>query len=434
MDQAIATLTTFLCGGIGLGVGLLLFIAVARQFLIIGRPNEILIFSGRQRALSDGSNVGYRELVGGGRSWRIPLLEKVEWMHLNTIPIDIKVTQAYSKGGIPLDVHAVANVKVSSDPNVMKNAVERFLGRDPVEIQRVAKETLEGHLRGVLASLTPEEVNEDRLKFATALVDEAEDDFAKLGLALDVLKIQNVSDNTHYLDSIGRKRISEVIRDAEVAESTAVALANRAESLARQQADVAVQTAQTAVVEQSNALRQLTAELEATARSEEEKALAGAAQASAEAETELQEIRQQLETLRLEADVVLPAQAAREAEALRAQGAAADIEENGRALAQVLDMMTRTWLSAGQDAKDIFLLQQIEGVLQTVVSRVHKMDIDEVTLLDGGDGQALPRHVASYPAAVRSVLDELRASTGLDVAGILSGAARQGAATPRAER
>jgi flotillin len=424
MDQALATLTTFLCGGIGLGVGVLLFIAVARQFLIIGRPNEILIFSGRQRALTDGSSVGYRELVGGGRSWRIPLLEKVDWMHLNTIPIDIKVSQAYSKGGIPLNVHAVANVKVSSDPNVMKNAVERFMGRDPVEIQRVAKETLEGHLRGVLASLTPEEVNEDRLKFATALVDEAEDDFAKLGLALDVLKIQNVSDDTHYLDSIGRKRISEVIRDAEVAESTAMALANRAESLSRQQADVAVQSAETAVVEVTNALRQLKAELEATAQSEEEKALAGAMQARAEAEADLQEIRQELEKLRLEADVILPAQSGRAAEGLRAAGAAADIEANGKALALVLDMMTKTWLSAGSDAKDIFLIQQIEAVLQTVVSRVNQIEVDEVTLLDGGDGQALPRYVASYPATVRRVLDELRASTGLDVTGILSGSAR----------
>ena len=110
---------------------------------------------------------------------------------------------------------AVANVKISSDPKLIGNAIERFMGRDPIEIQRVAKETLEGHLRGVLATLTPEEVNEDRLKFANALVAEAEEDFVKLGLHLDTLKIQNVADPVNYLESIGRKRIAEVIRDAE---------------------------------------------------------------------------------------------------------------------------------------------------------------------------------------------------------------------------
>ena len=84
--------------------------------------------------------------------------------------------------------------------------------------------------------------------------------------------------------------------------------------------------------------------------------------------------------------------------------------------------MTNAWLSAGQDAKDIFLIQQLEQVLKTVVDRVNDVSIDEVTLLDGGDGTALPRHVASFPAVVRQVLEELHSSTGVDVPGILAGA------------
>ena len=98
------------------------------------------------------------------------------------------------------------------------------------------KETLEGHLRGVLATLTPEEVNEDRLKFAQALMDEADTDFDKLGLHLDTLKIQNVTDTTNYLESIGRRRIAEVIRDAEIAESTAKAESKEMESQYKQEA------------------------------------------------------------------------------------------------------------------------------------------------------------------------------------------------------
>ena len=410
-----------LCLGIAAATGVLFLVIIAANFFLsVGRPNQVLIFSGREGRSEDGGAVGYREIVGGGHRWYVPLLERVDEMSLNAIPIDVQVTNAYSKGGIPLRVHAVANVKVSSSPNVLRNAIERFLGRDPAEIRRVAKETLEGHLRGVLAQLTPEEVNEDRLKFAEALLHEAGEDFHKLGIALDTLKIQNVTDDVKYLDSIGRKRIAEVIRDAEVAESTAMAEARRSEAAAHQRGDVTAEVTRTDVVQKQNELRQLKAELEARARAEEERAEAAAAQARAEAERELQDVRKMLEALRLQADVVLPAQAEQEACALRARGEAAEIEEQGKALAEVLKMMTATWTTAGPDAKEIFLIQRLEEVLRTVVRRVRQLNVGEVVLLDGGDGEALPRHVASYPATVRQVLDELRTSTGVDVIGILA--------------
>jgi flotillin len=421
MEETIAAITSAICVGLGAGAGILFLLGIARQFLRVGRPNEVLIFSGRQRQLADGSNVGYREVLGGGWSFLVPVLEKADRMDLTSMPIDIAIQNAYSKGGIPLTVHAVANVKVSSDPSRVKNAIERFMGRDPAEIKRVAKETLEGHLRGVLATLTPEEVNEDRLKFAGALVDEAEEDFVKLGLQLDTLKIQNVSDEVNYLDSIGRQRIAEVVRDAEIAESNAVAEAQEVEAEARQRGEVSMQTAKTEIVQLENELRELRGNLEADARSAEERTSAAARQATAEAERELQDIRRKLETLRLQADVVLPAEAEREAQALRARGGAASIEESGRAMALVLQMMTEAWLEAGPDAKEIFLIQQLEGVLQTVVTRVNDIGINHVTLIDDGDGQALARHVAGFPAVVRQVLDEMKTTTGIDVAGTMAG-------------
>ncbi len=408
--------------GISLGLVLLVVLAVFKQFLLIGKPNEVLIFSGRTRRLADGTEVGYREILGGGWTWRWPIIEKVDRMQLTTIPIEIQTTNAYSAGGIPLNVHAVANIKVSSNPGRVKNAIERFMGRDPLEIQRVGKETLEGHLRGVLARLTPEEVNEDRLKFAQELTSEADEDFVKLGLDLDVLKIQNVSDDVEYLDSIGRSRIAEVIRDAEIAESNARSEALQAEAASTQSGDVATQDSERSIVQKRNELRELRGRLQADVSAEEKKAERAAAEARASAEVELQDLRRQVEELRLQADVVLPAEAQRQAAIFDAQGKAAYTEEEGRAQAAVLQMMTDSWLRAGADAKDIFLIQQLEVVLQTVVERVNSVEIDKVNLLDGGQGDALPRHVASFPAVVRQVLAELRGTTGVDVPGILAGA------------
>jgi flotillin len=363
--------------------------------------------------------------VFGGRTVRVPLLERVDSMSLATIPLDLHVTNAYSKGGIPLNVHAISNVKVSSDPRVIMNAVERFLGRDPAEIKRVAKESLEGHLRGVLARLTPEEVNEDRLKFANTLLDEADEDLRKLGLQLDTLRVLNVYDDVKYLDSIGRERIANVLMVADIAESNAKSSAEQAEALANQSGKIAVEQAEARIAQKQNELRKIKAEFEARAKSEEELTVQFAAEARANAEQELQQLRQKLEQTRLMAEVVLPARAAQQAEGLRARGAAATIAENGEAMAEVLQMLTLTWQSAGQDARDVFLIQQLEQIVATVVARVNAVEIGEVNVVDPGDGSALAAVVAGYPAMVKQVLEELRATTGVDVIGTLSRATKE---------
>jgi flotillin len=335
------------------GAGALLAIAVlgtlmvVTQFIHICRPNEVLIFSGRRYQLPDGSTVGYK-VLHGGVGVQIPVLEKVDRMDLTSIPIEINVTNAYSKGGIPLAVHAIANVKVSSDDRVIRNAIERFLGVDPQEIRRVAKESLEGHIRGVLARMTPEEVNEDRLKFAQELVEEAGEDFDRLGIMLDTLKVQSVSDEVQYLDSIGRERLANVLSQAEIAESTAKADAEEAQAIAVREGQVANEQAETKIRQRENELSRVKFELDAKARSAEERAEQQALAARARAEQRLQEIRAKLEHLRLMADVVLPAEAEKTASEMRARAEASTIAADGEAMAQVLDTMRAAWVKAGQ--------------------------------------------------------------------------------------
>src|SRR6202042_2935351 len=115
------------------------------------------------------------------------------------------------------------------------------LGMEPQAIMMVARQTLEGVLREVLSQLTPEEVNEDRLKFAETLVHNAKDDFDKLGLQLDVLKVQHVSDEQKYLVNLGRAQIATMIRDAQNAENVADQRVAEETAKARQRAESAVQ-------------------------------------------------------------------------------------------------------------------------------------------------------------------------------------------------
>jgi flotillin len=302
---------------------------------------------------------------------------------------------------------------------VVMNAVERFLGRGQADIQQVAKETLEGNLRGVLATLTPEEVNQDRLKFADSLSQEVEQDLSKLGLHLDVLKIQHVTDDTNYLDSIGRGQIAQVIKDAEIAESNARNEAAKESAAAEMRAKVAEADAERAIAQRRNEVRKVAAELEAEAKATEERAEAGALAAQATAMQALEGVRRELEAVRLQSDVVIPAEINQEASALNAAGAAASIAENGRATAASLSLVADAWMKAGSAAMDMFLINKIEPITQQVVDGVKRMQVGRIQLVDT-DGQALPRLAAAYPAAVAAVFRSLFETTGVDIPSLLA--------------
>jgi uncharacterized membrane protein YqiK len=155
---------------------------------------------------------GYR-VITGGRALALPLLEQRSWMDVRTRPVALNVEKAYARGGTPIDVQAVATVKIATDAACVGNAIERFLQHDPEELVEVSRKTLEGHLRAMVAALTPEEVNEDRLRFAHQVTEAVQPEMGKLGLQLDTFKIIRVSDSVDYYDSLGRARLAEVLRD-----------------------------------------------------------------------------------------------------------------------------------------------------------------------------------------------------------------------------
>jgi len=421
---------TEVLGGVGGGLAFLLFLMIVYRYLLrICRPNEILIFSGRKHVAADGRAVGYR-VVFGGRGVLMPIVETVHRMDVSLISVPIQVNGAYSEGGIPLNVHAIANIKVSTDRRYIGNAIERFLGKNSLEIARVAKETLEGHLRGVLATMTPEELNEDRLKFARHLESSAKSDLEKLGLELDVLKIQHIADDRNYLESIGRQRIAEILRTAEVAESDAVRIAEQAEAGARARGEVAMTNAQAAVQRKQNELRQIKAEVEAEARGEEVRAEAAGQQARAEAELALQQMRGQVEQLRLEAEVTIPAEIDAQVRELFAAGQAASISADGEAMASSLAEVAGAWKDSGGKAMDMFVLQHLDSIFGEVAKAATRVKVGEVNLIDGGDGKTMPAYAASYPATVGALLEQVTKTLGIDIAKVITGNPSTGVTTP----
>jgi flotillin len=421
----VLTVLTVVAGALLLTVAL--FVS---RYLLICQPNEVIVLSGRRRRLPDGTEVGYR-VIRGGRALRIPVMERAARLSLETLPLALTVQNAYSAGGIPLKVDAVANVKIASTEPLLGNAVERFLDKGIPKVHQIAKETLEGNLRGVLATLTPEEVNEDRLKFAQSLIEEADSDLAQLGLKLDTLKIQNVSDDAGYLDSIGRRKTAEVLSAARTAEAERQAEAEEAEAESRRRAEVARARAAQAIEVENTNLRVRKAELEKSAVVKEQEALVAGEKARAKFEQEAEQERILLQQKKLMADVIEPARARREAMELEAKGAAASILEDGQARVRVLHEMIDAYRGAAGAGDRVFVLNMLPEIVRELAQAVDKVTVDRVSVIDaGGNGHAagLGRFVTQFPAAVVALAEQIENATGVDVLGALrSKAGGQGA-------
>ena len=415
-----------IAGGVGIVVVSLVGLSLLSRWMIrICRPNEMLVVTGSRSNQGSQGPKGYRVVANGGWTFVKPVLETARRMDVTLLPVLVEVKNAYSNGGTPLNIQAIANVKVSTDPDVRNNAIERFLGRDSREIVQVAQENLEGNLRSVLAQLTPEEVNEDRLRFAEQIAKDVGDDLRRLGLQLDTLKIQSVSDDVDYLNSISRRRVAQIVRDAEIAEAEAIGQAERVEAEMEEKAEVVRTDAQTVVVEKDNGVRTKVALMEKKARSEEQRTEAAELEARAIAEQKLQKVRAELERLRLQAEQVLPAQANQKAKELRARGMAAATAEDVKASALVNDLLTQVWDEAGSTAELVFLLQQIEMVLDHATRLPGRLHLKRITTLDGNDASSLASLVALNHVVVRQFFDQVKEIFGIDLIDTLSNRGNQ---------
>lgn len=405
--------------GIGLGViAIMLLIVIIKANLVICQPNEVVIISGRRRKLPDGTEIGYR-IIRGGRGFKIPIIESVNRLPLTTMPIEIRITKALSKGIIPINVDGRANVKIAGNQkDGLLNAIERFLGKNLNEIAQVAKETIEGSLRGVLATVMPEEANAQRLQLAERVAEEARHDLHKLGLVLDFVKIQNISDDQGYLDAIGRKKNAEVLKNARIAEATAEADAKKVAAEQKRKGSVAEAEAEMVIADAENKLSVHRAHLAAESNRAQQRARIAGDLTRVEEEKRVEQERIELNRKRYEADVVVPAQADRKASELRAEGEAARILEDGKATAEAIKLMQAQW----QDGKtrDLFLIQLLPELLDKVTKVVaDNLHIEKLTVLDSGDGNGIPRHVKNLTGSAITIIEQLKNATGIDIPALL---------------
>ncbi len=243
--------------GVVIGIVVFVFILFALAIAYASRvkkvgPNEVLVISGRGEGRRD-QEVGQMKsnfrIVTGGRSFIWPVLERVDSLSLEIMTIDITTPDVPSSQGVPVTVDGVAQVKIGSDENSIRTAAIQFLSKTNDEIRHVAHETLAGHLRAILGTLTVEQLYRDREAFAQKVQEVSGDDMASMGLEIVSFVIKDISDEEGYLEALGRPRIAQVKRDAAIGEAEADRDATIESARARQQGESAKFEAETKIAE-----------------------------------------------------------------------------------------------------------------------------------------------------------------------------------------
>jgi len=166
-----------------------------------------------------------KRIISGGGGFVVPLLEKTDIISLENIKLEVRTDGALTEQGVDITADGVAVIKVKSDMESILAAVEQFnTGKEKetiLVIKDTAKDVLEGKLREIISKLSVEEIYKDREKFASQVQEVAAMDLADMGLELKAFTIRDISDTNGYLRSLGKKRIAEVKRDADIAEAEA---------------------------------------------------------------------------------------------------------------------------------------------------------------------------------------------------------------------
>ena len=367
--------------------------------------------------------------IHGGGVFVIPLIQDYAYIGLTPMTISIPLQNALSFQNIRINVPSTFTVGVSTDPGVMMNAAERLLGLSARDIEDMAKEIIFGQLRLTVASLTIEQINQDRESFLVEIRKNVEPELNKIGLNLINVNITDITDESNYIESIGKKAAAEAINKAKidvaeaekngaigeaennrdqavsVRENSAEAEKGKKTAEAGQRVYVAQREAE--AVDGENASKAQIAESNSKLAVRTAEAMRVAEVANREAEAAIQKAQYDVEFQRLSAAEVAKKeidrkqiQIAAEAEADRvrtvAKGEAdgillkyqAEAEGQRTLLAGKAAGYKALVESAGGDAKaaaTLLMIEKLEEIVARQTEAISKLRIDKVTVWDSGN-------------------------------------------------
>lgn len=389
----------------------LVFVVVA----LIGRyrrcpSDKILVIYGSKGKSS-------AKCIHGGGAFVWPVIEDYAYLSLIPISIDANLTNALSRQNIRVDVPSRFTVGISTDPDYMTAAAERLLGQTPSQIQELARDILFGQLRLVIATMSIEELNNDRDKFLENISANVEVELKKIGLRLINVNVTDIKDESGYIEALGREAAARAINEAKVrvAEQEKVGEIGKAEAVRETRVRTAEANAQAvkgeneAKVEIANSeafRREREAEAQRKASAAEKVQQARALEEAYAAERDAELARAERERSTEVANVIVPqeiekqrliiaAEAEAEQKRVNAKGEAdaiyAKMEAEAKGLYEILTKQAAGYekmvQSAGGDANKAYmllLLEKLPELVKTQVEAIKGIKIDQVTVWDSG--------------------------------------------------
>lgn len=210
-------------------IGIVAFLLIALISIFMAKyktagPDEALIVTG---SYLGSKNVHVDEsgnkikIIRGGGAFILPVFQQSEPLSLLSSKLDVSTPEVYTEQGVPVMADGTAIIKIGGSIGEIATAAEQFLGKSKQDRENEAREVLEGHLRSILGSMTVEEIYKNRDKFSQEVQRVASHDLAKMGLVIVSFTIKDVRDKNGYLESLGKPRIAQVKRDADIATAEA---------------------------------------------------------------------------------------------------------------------------------------------------------------------------------------------------------------------
>jgi flotillin len=309
----------------------------------------------------------------GGAAFVWPVLQDYKYLDLHPMSIDIQLNNALSKQNIRVSVPSTFTIGVTTDPDKMGNAAERLLGLNNAQMTQLTKEIIFGQMRLVVATMRIEEINADRDRLIEAITNNVSTELEKVGLRLINVNIQDVTDESGYIEALGKEASAKAIADAKIKVAEAERDAEIGKALADKDMAISVATAQAEGIKgkndaqmqiaQSNSdLRVKQAEAARTAQVAENLAKADIERQTFEATTKAQQARAEMQRKQQYAERVVPAEISKEAAIVQAQAEAQRItiaaEAEGK---RVVTIKQAEAVAADAESKRIMALKRAEG-------------------------------------------------------------------------
>jgi flotillin len=419
--------------------------------------DKILVIYGRTGGTS-------AKCVQGGGAFIWPVIQDYAFLDLKPLSIDANLTNALSRQNIRVDVPCRFTIAISTETDSMNTAAERLLGLSSEQIQELAKDILFGQLRLVIATMTIEEINSDRDKFLENISKNVDSELKKIGLRLINVNVTDIKDESGYIEALGKEAAAKAINEAKISVAeqekigeTGKALADREkdtqiaethrdrdvkiaitqkdreisiataikdETIGKAEAQrdtrVKISEANAIAIKGENEAKIAIAQSEANRREREAEALrtalasekvqsARALEESYLAEQKAELARSERERSTQIANIVVPAEIAKQRAIIEAQAAAETIRENAKGEADAIyakmeaeakglfEILTKqaegykqVVAAVGGDPNKAFqllLLEKLPELVKTQVEAVKNIKIDKITVWDSGNGQ-----------------------------------------------